>query len=127
MNTLSKLLTLAQGLNIDVATCTDGKFLLTSTDTLATIKIGSFNECVDTLDHARTVTISTMDQIKRDYIASELKHTGHNARFTKYGVTITHDFYKKVSTRTLRTVAEFAEYMGEFVSEIQVSVVTAPA
>ncbi len=71
-------------------------------------------------DNEMTKLISNLNQDKKDFISSELKVTGHTHNFTSEGVVISHKFYKKVGVRTIKTVLEFAEYLGMFVSEIQV-------
>lgn len=73
-----------------------------------------------------SILINNLDQNKKDYVSSELKATGHAHDFTSEGVVISHKFYKKVGVRTIKTVTEFAEYLGMFVSEIQVSKAVSP-
>tara|TARA_R110000737_G_scaffold353117_1_gene402450 strand:+ start:20973 stop:21197 length:225 start_codon:yes stop_codon:yes gene_type:complete len=73
-----------------------------------------------------TTLINSLDQNKKNYISSELKVTGHTYSFTDNGVVISHKFYKKVGIRTIKTVIELAEYLGMFVSEIQVSKAVSP-
>ena len=73
-----------------------------------------------------TILINSLSQDKKDYISSELKVTGHTHNFTDEGLVIYHKFYKKVGVRTIKTVTEFAEYLGMFVSEIQVFKAVSP-